>query len=50
LPTKYGRRPVAVVIRAATDLVAGNGPSADGLVTSGLVAMNRAPAPISRIA
>ena len=50
LPTKYGSRPVALVIIAATDPVAGVGPSADGPVTSGLVAMNRAPARMSRIA
>ncbi len=43
LPTKYGSRPVALVISAATDPVAGSGPSADGPVTSGLVAMKRAP-------
>jgi hypothetical protein len=41
---------VARVIIAATDPVAGIGPSGDGPVTSGLVAMNRAPRPISRIA
>ena len=35
---------------AATEPVAGSGPSADGPVTSGLVAMNRAPARMSRIA
>ena len=50
LPTKYGSRPVALVTMAATDPVAGSGPSADGPVTSGLVAMNRAPARMSRIA
>src|SRR5918994_1652034 len=50
LPTKYGSRPVALVIIAATDPVAGSGPSADGPVTSGLVAMNRAPARMSRTA
>ena len=41
---------MALVIIAATEPVAGSGPSADGPVTSGLVAMNRAPSPISRIA
>ena len=50
LPTKYGSRPVALVIMAATEPVAGSGPSAEGPVTSGLVAMNRAPAKMSRIA
>ena len=50
LPTKYGSAPVARVIIAATDPVAGSGPSGDGPVTSGLVAMKRAPRPISRIA
>ena len=50
LPTKYGSRPVAFVIIAATEPVAGSGPSSDGPVTSGLVAMNRAPFSISRIA
>ena len=39
-----------VVIIAATDPVAGSGPSADGPDTSGLVAMNRAPPRISRTA
>ena len=43
LPTKYGSTPVARVIRAATEPVAGSEPSGDGPVTSGLVAMNRAP-------
>jgi hypothetical protein len=41
---------VALVIIAATEPVAGSGPSADGPLTSGLVAMNRAPPRISRIA
>ena len=50
LPTKYGSAPVAFVIMAATAPVAGSGPSAEGPVTSGLVAMNRAPAPTSRTA
>ena len=49
LPMKYGSTPVALVIRAATDPVAGSGPCCDGPVTSGLVAMNRAPCWISRI-
>ncbi len=35
---------------AATEPVAGIGPSALGPVASGLVAMNRLPAPIRRIA
>ena len=35
---------------AATEPVAGSEPSADGPVGSGLVAMKRAPASISRIA
>jgi hypothetical protein len=38
------------VISAATDPVAGSGPSIDGPVGSGLVAMKRAPAEIRRIA
>jgi hypothetical protein len=42
--------PVAAVIRAATAPVAGCRPAGDGPVGSGLVAMNRAPASISRIA
>ena len=50
LPTKYGRIPVAWVIKAAKDPVAGRGPSGDGPVASGLVAMNRAPRSISLIA
>ena len=41
---------MARVISAATEPVAGNGPSADGPVASGLVAMNRAPRSISRMA
>jgi hypothetical protein len=41
---------VALVIMAATEPVAGIGPSADGPVTSGLVAMNRAPPRIKRMA
>jgi hypothetical protein len=41
---------VTRVIIAATEPVAGKGPLGEGPVTSGLVAMNRAPAPISRIA
>ena len=43
LADEVGSRPVALVIMAATEPVAGIGPSADGPVTSGLVAMNRAP-------
>ena len=50
LPTKYGSCPVALVIMAATEPVAGSGPSLDGPVTSGFVAMNRAPPKMSRIA
>ena len=41
---------MARVIIAATAPVAGSGPSGEGPVTSGLVAMNRAPLPMSRIA
>ena len=43
LPTKYGSTPVARLISAATEPVAGSGPSALGPVASGLVAMKRAP-------
>ena len=50
LPMKYGDRPVAVLISAATEPVAGRVPCWLGPLTSGLVAMNRAPASISRIA
>ena len=50
LPTKYGWTPVAWVISAATEPVAGREPSGEGPVASGLVAMNRAPRSISRIA
>ena len=50
LPMKYGSTPVARVMSAATDPVAGSGPSADGPVGSGFVAMNREPSPTSRIA
>ena len=50
LPTKYGSTPVARLISAATEPVAGSGPSGDGPVASGLVAMKRAPAAMSRIA
>lgn len=49
LPTKYGVTPVAFVISAATDPVAGSAPSPDGPVASGLVATNRAPLSISLI-
>jgi hypothetical protein len=42
--------PVARVIRAATEPVAGRGPLGDGPVGSGLVAMKRAPPAIRRIA
>ena len=41
---------MAWVISAATDPVAGSGPSDEGPVASGLVAMNRAPRSISRMA
>ena len=50
LPTKYGRRPVAVLMSAATDPVAGSVPWWLGPLGSGLVAMNRAPPSTSRIA
>ena len=40
---KYGARPVAVLISAATEPVAGSEPLWLGPLTSGLVAMNRAP-------
>ena len=50
LPTKYGAMPVARVISAATEPVAGSDPSGDGPVASGLVAMKRAPVSISRMA
>ena len=50
LPTKYGATPVARVISAATEPVAGSGPSGLGPVASGLVAMKRAPSATSRIA
>jgi hypothetical protein len=38
------------LINGATDPVAGSGPSGEGPVASGLVAMKRAPRSISRIA
>ena len=41
---------MARVISAATEPVAGSGPPGEGPVGSGLVAMKRAPAAISRIA
>ena len=50
MPTKYGATPVARLNSAATAPVAGSGPSGDGPVVSGLVAMNRAPPAMSRIA
>ena len=50
LPTKYGSTPVARVIIAATAPQAGSEPSVDGPTGSGLVAMKRAPASISRMA
>ena len=53
-PSRDGDLPatgaVAAMISAATEPVAGSGPSGEGPVTSGLVAMKRAPPPISRIA
>ena len=42
LPTKYGSTPVARLISAATEPVAGKGPSLEGPVGSGFVAMKRA--------
>ena len=50
LPMKYGDRPVAVLIRAATEPVAGSLPWWLGPLTSGLVAMKRAPASMRRMA
>jgi hypothetical protein len=50
LPTKYGSTPLARLITAATEPVAGSGPSGLGPVVSGFVAMNRAPSATSRIA
>jgi hypothetical protein len=41
---------VARLMSAATDPVAGSGPSFDGPVASGLVAMKRAPLTIRRMA
>jgi hypothetical protein len=49
LPMKYGRTPLALVMSAATEPVAGSGPNAEGPVGSGFVAMNLAPASMSRI-
>jgi hypothetical protein len=49
LPTKYGSTAVARLMSAATEPVAGSGPEGDGPVGSGLVAMKRAPRPISWI-
>ena len=53
-PSPHGMLPatgsVAALISAATEPVAGSEPAGDGPDTSGLVAMNRAPASISRIA
>ncbi len=48
LPMKYGSAPVAAVISAATEPVAGRMPVGEGPVTSGLVQMNRAP-PMMRL-
>lgn len=50
LPAKYGSLPVALVMSAATEPVAGSGPSREGPVSSGLVQMKRAPALMSRTA
>jgi hypothetical protein len=50
LPMMYGCAPVARVISAATAPHAGRGPSAEGPVGSGLVAMKRAPLSTRRIA
>ena len=50
LPMKYGCRPVAVLMSAATEPQAGSRPWWLGPLTSGLVARNRAPASMSRIA
>ena len=50
LPMKYGCRPVAVLISAATEPVAGSLPWWLGPLVSGLVAMKRAPSSISRMA
>ncbi|MNW67460.1 hypothetical protein D3C74_460470 [compost metagenome] len=50
LPTKYGSRPVAAVIIAATAPVAGSGPCCEGPVVSGLVQMKREPPRIRRTA
>ena len=50
LPTKYGSTPVAWLMRAATEPVAGSGPSGVGPTGSGFVAMNRAPLATRRIA
>src|SRR6185312_1603340 len=50
LPTMYGMRLVALLIRAAMAPVAGSTPSVDGPVASGLVAIKREPARISRMA
>ena len=50
LPTKYGATPVARLMSAATEPVAGSDPVGLGPVGSGLVAMNRAPPSMSRIA
>ena len=50
LPITFNVAPVARLIRAATEPVAGSGPSALGPVASGLVAMKREPVAIRRIA
>src|SRR3954467_6800533 len=43
LPMKYGDRPVAVLVSAATEPGAGGGPGGAGPGAWGLGAMNRAP-------
>ena len=50
LPTTYGSLPVACVMSAANDPVAGTTPVGVGPVASGFVMMNRAPSLIRRIA
>src|SRR5205823_12612951 len=49
LPTKYGATPVARLISAATDPVAGSGPSGVGPVGSGFVQVYRGPATFRRV-
>ena len=50
LPTTYGSRAGGLGDQRRDGAAAGSGPSADGPVGSGFVAMNRAPPSISRIA